>query len=799
MDASERDEANLSESISRPEQPTTSIDGGCDDSYIPPPPKRQALETTDHCDDVSKYISSQTQSQCAASRYNLLTSHFKPSHDYCFPKGVNGRSFQFRWLQMFPWLVYSKHENGGFCLPCVLFASTGYHGSNPGVLVSRPLTAFVKALELLRRHGDQEHHKVAVVRADEFMKTMTSQQPGIQSRINGALADRISVNRQKLASIMKTIVFCGRQNIALRGHRDNVVDIERDIAGSDNHGNFLALLKFRVEAGDTLLGEHLMTAARNATYTSNTIQNQIIDVLADQVRQKIVQNVQAAKWYTVIADEVTDVSNKEQLSIVLRYIDGDSQSVREDLVGFVECDMGISGRSLANKIISYLEELGLDLNNLRGQAYDGAGNMAGSVNGTAAVISQQYPLATYLHCSSHCLNLAVVKSLEVTSVRNMMGVIGRTYQFYAAHPKRQRALEEAISNCQPSSAAHKLKDMCRTRWLQRIDAIEVFKCLHQSIVTCMERIYNDGPRLWSTDSLTDARGLQLAITSTDFLCALVITNSCLMHLQALTSNLQAETRDIVSAVREIENVTATIQDVRDHIQMHHSKWFLTVEKMCSDVGIVPSLPRRCGRQMHRSNIPADSPSEYYCRTISIPLLDHLLSEMNSRFGKQQQTVLLGLSIVPSILVSLSPEDCSSKASQLVDLYQSDLPSPECTQSELHCWQLKWQRQLEEYGQNSLPSSPTLTVRHTSSMFPNINILIRILCTLPVTTCSAERSFSGLKRIKTPFRSMMTTVRLSGLTLLNVHRDIPVDISSAINEFARRHPRRMKMVEILDEQ
>lgn len=79
--------------------------------------------------------------------------------------------------------------------------------------------------------------------------------------------------------------------------------------------------------------------------------------------------------------------------------------------------------------------------------------------GTAAVISVKYPLAIYIHCVSHCLNLAVVKSLEVTSVCNMMGVVGRVYQFFAAHPKRQRALEKAISDCQPSSTVHKLKDV----------------------------------------------------------------------------------------------------------------------------------------------------------------------------------------------------------------------------------------------------------------------------------------------------------------------------------------------------
>ena len=123
---------------------------------------------------------------------------------------------------------------------------------------------------------------------------------------------------------------------------------------------FSSSLELQIEAGDTILGEHLSTAAQNVTLF------QIIDVLADQVRQNIIQKVQAAKWYTVIADEVTDLSNKEQLSVVLRYVDSVSW---EDLVGFTECDTGISGQNLAEKIMTYLEALGLDLSNLHGQGY----------------------------------------------------------------------------------------------------------------------------------------------------------------------------------------------------------------------------------------------------------------------------------------------------------------------------------------------------------------------------------------------------------------------------------------------
>ena len=123
------------------------------------------------------------------------------------------------------------------------------------------------------------------------------------------------------------------------------VDIEKDASGTKNHGNFHALLKFRVDAGDTSLGEHLSTAARNATYTSSVIQNEIIAVFADHIRDQIISKVRAARWCTV---KVTDAANKEQLSLVLRYVDPDELIGREDLVGFFECDTGITGRHLAD-------------------------------------------------------------------------------------------------------------------------------------------------------------------------------------------------------------------------------------------------------------------------------------------------------------------------------------------------------------------------------------------------------------------------------------------------------------------
>ena len=121
--------------------------------------------------------------------------------------------------------------------------------------------------------------------------------------------ETIPNNRKKLCSITEIIVLCGRQNIALRGHCDSGTDMVEGVqAASTSHGNFCALLNFRISAGDTTLRDHLQSAARNATYTSSDIQNQLISILGDHICNAILRKVRSRLCYTLIADEVTDCS-----------------------------------------------------------------------------------------------------------------------------------------------------------------------------------------------------------------------------------------------------------------------------------------------------------------------------------------------------------------------------------------------------------------------------------------------------------------------------------------------------------
>jgi hypothetical protein len=95
-----------------------------------------------------------------------------------------------------------------------------------------------------------------------------------------------------------------------------------------------------------------------------------------------------------------------------------------------------TGASIKNAIKQKLEKLGLSLDNLRGQSYDGGSNIAGKNNGVQALLLNEQPLAFYTHCFSHSLNVCITKACEVSSIKQMMGINGAVASFFSASAKR---------------------------------------------------------------------------------------------------------------------------------------------------------------------------------------------------------------------------------------------------------------------------------------------------------------------------------------------------------------------------
>lgn len=161
-------------------------------------------------------------------------------------------------------------------------------------------------------------------------------------------------------------MFCGIQNIPLRGHRDDGA-LFSEQNQTDNDGNFRALLRFWIDSGDQELSDHIETCSKNSSYISKTIQNDIIQGCGELITQKVVSRIKSAKYFTILW-QTTDVSNIEQLSFCIRYFDKESVEIK-DFIAFIDV-VDVTGANLTSLIIEKLQQLNLDFEDCWGQAFD---------------------------------------------------------------------------------------------------------------------------------------------------------------------------------------------------------------------------------------------------------------------------------------------------------------------------------------------------------------------------------------------------------------------------------------------
>ena len=142
--------------------------------------------------------------------------------------------------------------------------------------------------------------------------------------------------------------------------------------------------------------------------------------------------IKAAKLYSIMADEVTS-HNKEQLALCARFIDKNND-VREDFIAFIHLPR-ITGEVIAETIVSTLQGLGLEIENVRGQGYNGAANMSSDDVGVQRRIKERSPKAVYVNCSGHCLNLVISHSCALPPIRNVIDKLKECCLYFLGSPK----------------------------------------------------------------------------------------------------------------------------------------------------------------------------------------------------------------------------------------------------------------------------------------------------------------------------------------------------------------------------
>ena len=129
--------------------------------------------------DLAKRRNALTDSE----KYNFYCNHFTPTVNYRFPR-EGGCSFLHHYLMRYNWLVYSRKENGGYCLPCVLFARSVDTRKGKGLFVEAAFTTF----------ADREYHKAAVAACDTFVEWMSGRHESLAVQLRG-MRDTIQKNR----------------------------------------------------------------------------------------------------------------------------------------------------------------------------------------------------------------------------------------------------------------------------------------------------------------------------------------------------------------------------------------------------------------------------------------------------------------------------------------------------------------------------------------------------------------------------------------------------------------------------
>lgn len=149
----------------------------------------------------------------------------------------------------------------------------------------------------------------------------------------------------------------------------------------------------------------LENAPKNAKYTSPIVQKEILHAFAKKVQTTIRDEIGDSK-FCLIVDESRDESKKEQMSIVIRFVDKQG-FIKERFLDLVHVK-DTAALTLKNAICNVLSDNNLSVQSIRGQGYDGASNMRGEWNGLQALILKECPYAYYVHCMAHKLQLALV-------------------------------------------------------------------------------------------------------------------------------------------------------------------------------------------------------------------------------------------------------------------------------------------------------------------------------------------------------------------------------------------------------
>ena len=568
--------------------------------------------------------------------------------------------------------------------------------------------------------------------------------------------------------VIRCLRYLGRQGIAFQG--------------SDGNDNFTQLLRL-LGTNNTNITDHLKGKS-GYKYTHSDDQNEILNIMANLILQEKLKVIQERQLFSIIGDEGTDVSNKEQLSFCLRTVD-ENLDPFEDFIGFYELE-NIKSNTIVRVIKDILIRLNLSLKNCRGQTYDGASNMMGKKSGVTTQIFAEQPKAVAIHCQGHSLSLSV-KSLtnECDILRDTLSVVGEICILVKFSPKRENLLGNINGNIEKGQEnveqIKKLTKLSTTRCTVRAKCMKKILDNYQSLMQLWEECLEE--RL---DQETRARiiGCKSQMESFYFFFGLNLSHKPYAMTDNLSKSLQATKMSAIKGRKSADLVITTLKDIRkdDQFQLFYDE----VKKAANSIkGIAqPAMPRKrkrpnysiiqcvIGYEDPASNAHYPETIEKYFKQMYFEALDAVVNAMEDHF---KQPVLKKIMNVEQLfLKTINNQDASVELKAVKTDFDGDFNADQL-ESELHLipTSFKDSKPVDFHG---ICKTLQAMDKDDRPMIKNIWTITRIVLTSGATSATLERSFSMQRRIKRWLRSTMGQKRYNSLSVLNAHTDVADKLS-----------------------
>ena len=328
------------------------------------------------------------------------------------------------------WLLYSPVNQSAYCFCCLLFS----HSASSTKSAFERETGFNKwkKSNKIVAHEESPSHRI-VFRTWKETEHRLNKNKGIDDEEERLVMVECQRWRNVLDRILNCIKYLAEQNLALRGHEEGV-----NFSCEKNSGNFLELLKLLAKY-DSVIDHHLKYAMLNpgsVSYLSPEIQNEFINLLASAVKKRIGNSIKGNKYFGIMVDSTPDAAHREQLSYVIRFVDINFEektlSSEECFLGFLKLQ-GKDAASLETAIINQLEADGINFTDCRSQCYDNASVMSGHSSGLQKRMLDRNPLALFINCDNHSLNLVGVNAVSAEAeLVTFFGIFQSLFAFFRA-------------------------------------------------------------------------------------------------------------------------------------------------------------------------------------------------------------------------------------------------------------------------------------------------------------------------------------------------------------------------------